>query len=973
MTRIERRVLTNCVLAGTLLTSIVVLAELLGWLQVPENLMYDLRARHFQFFQKPPTDQLVHLDIDDRAIDVIGPWPWPRTQMALIIDEVHLAGAKAVGLDIIYVDPQPPSYVEVSTALPATQPTTNPILRQIDHDALLSDAIRRAGNVILPGSLILAPPSGDTFDSAVRQELAGDIELSEAEVSSRLHDKFPRDLAKSGRLEKVFYDARRLAVYDRLTAELSTGPKSVDQLRQRLIKRQDVSVNSPLSRILDEQLTKYQSDAQLRRFGVTPPIGGEPFIPAMLNYAPIERLGEAMAGTAFVDFKSSRDGVLRTQPLVLECNGRLYPQFGFSVALLYLGATLNDVTFTSDTVTVACPNGRRIQIPVSVVYSDSLGRNAPTIFQIPWFGRRDWETMYDWPDHRNSKQHLSMNTVADIGLTREKIARNNANVDKALPILVDYMTILNNTPRLPPQPPTGDQDALSRMPRIERMLSVLNDRYEFDASLSDQDLTDEERPFAHAMKAAHDKDYTDPKFTENERLFINAVKTIENVRRENLQFKQQLDSQIKSLRDQVNGKAVLVGFTATGNQDAVPTSMHGSCPGVVTHGAIFNAIVSNHFWRVAPEWITVAFAISLGLITAAVAWRFSPLRAFWITTALGIGYVLLNGLLFLDHLGQIIGLAAPQIAMAAVWSGCSLARIVIESSERARITKRFTSYVDPTLVNYVMERPDDDGLAGETRELTVCFSDMAGFTSLSERLGERIVPLLKEFMGRMVPIIRQQNGYIDKFLGDGIMYFFGAPEPNPNHAAAAVETALLMQQAIIPFNEELIAKGLPTVKVRIGINTGTMVVGDAGSSDAADYTVIGDNVNFASRLESANKQLGTLILISARTAELIGDRFLLRPVGALQVVGKTESVLAYEVCGLADSATPLQRRQCEQTHLMVKHFRGRSFKEAMTLADDLDSAFGASPLTDLYRDLCAVYLADAPAEPFDGKIVFKDK
>src|SRR5205814_2875552 len=141
----------------------------------------------------------------------------------------------------------------------------------------------------------------------------------------------------------------------------------------------------------------------------------------------------------------------------------------------------------------------------------------------------------------------------------------------------------------------------------------------------------------------------------------------------------------------------------------------------------------------------------------------------------------------------------------------------------------------------------------------VGFTDLADFTALSERLKEQTVPLLGEYLGEMVPIIRKRGGYVNKFIGDGIMFFFGAFQPDPRHALDAVESVLEMHEALARFNQRLAREGRPTLMMRAGVNTGEVVVGDSGPPDASDFTALGDPVNFASRLESANKAVGTRV------------------------------------------------------------------------------------------------------------------
>lgn len=300
--------------------------------------------------------------------------------------------------------------------------------------------------------------------------------------------------------------------------------------------------------------------------------------------------------------------------------------------------------------------------------------------------------------------------------------------------------------------------------------------------------------------------------------------------------------------------------------------------------------------------------------------------------------------------------------------------------EREHVTRRFRSYVDPALVKYVIEHPESERIRSEVRELTVVFTDLEGFTTISERLREGVVELVNEYLKVMTPLIRNHNGYRDKFLGDGMKFFYGAPERNPDHAIHAVSTVLKMDEMMRELNRELATKkrhlleGFPKLVMRAGVSTGVMVVGDAGTDEASDYTVLGDTVNLGARLETANKATGTRILLSDRTVELIpADLFLVRPVGRLRVVGRTRPVMAYEPLAFTKEATPEQLRCAELTRAMVDCFLRADFAGCMAAERDLEAAMGPSKLGALYRDLSLRYLADAPGVSFSGEIVLAEK
>jgi adenylate cyclase len=370
--------------------------------------------------------------------------------------------------------------------------------------------------------------------------------------------------------------------------------------------------------------------------------------------------------------------------------------------------------------------------------------------------------------------------------------------------------------------------------------------------------------------------------------------------------------------------------------------------------------------------VTALLTLALGALTAfATAWL-PPARAMATAALLLVGYVILNGTLLFDRFGLIVGLAAPMVAVPLVWGACVLLRMAVETRERALITRRFQAYVDPTLVDYVLEHPDQVQLRGQVKELTVVFTDLANFTTLSEALGERSVALLNEYMAEMVPIIRRHRGYVNKFLGDGIMCFYGAPRDNADHAIDAMRSALEMQVAIGRFNARHARGDLPPLNVRVGISTGPMVVGDAGSSDCSDYTVLGDAVNLGARLESANKHLGTNVLVTSRTVELARDLFGFRPVGTLRVAGKNEGVEVFEAVGPAEPTARAERRT-QLTVEMVAAYRRGDFLDSVMAAEALDRETGVTRLAALYRERSEAYLRYGKPDDFDGSIALNTK
>jgi adenylate cyclase len=401
--------------------------------------------------------------------------------------------------------------------------------------------------------------------------------------------------------------------------------------------------------------------------------------------------------------------------------------------------------------------------------------------------------------------------------------------------------------------------------------------------------------------------------------------------------------------------------------------VHAECPGVVINGAIINGILTGEMWRTAPDWLTAALTIFLGIAAIGFLIRFHPFPAMLLTAVAVVSYLLINGLLLFDLSNLIVPAAPPALAATSAWALITLSGFVGEIARRRWITNRFKAYVDPTLVDYVLAHPERDRLEAARREVTVVFTDLGGFTTLTEQLGEGIIPLLSDYWSKMIPLIRKHRGMVNKLLGDGIMFTFNAPEDNPNHASDAIHAIREMQAAMGPLNESLTKKGLPILSMRAGVSTGNVIVGDAGPKEVTEYTFIGDIVNTAARLEPANKSTGTTHLVTERTAELAREHFLFRPIAKLRVVGKSKSTMTYEACCRSDDADDRQRRLISLTGAMVDAFVRSEFEKCMAAAHELERAAGVSTLSQLYLER-ATYLSSHPPDPgFAGEFELHSK
>jgi class 3 adenylate cyclase/CHASE2 domain-containing sensor protein len=946
MLRHRRKLLTETLLLGIAVTFVVIVADALRLLEPLEDWFYDQRALTCQHFAPPPTTQLVHLDIDDRALEVIGAWPWPRSKLAAIFDELALARPKAVATDIIFPEPQDVSYV----------PGADGKFDRIDHDALLAGSLKRLGCAVVPVALFSTKLPDSLLAVAALNELEGNLELTPAQLAANLQHRGSATARQEPQIASLFFPLRREAVFARIYDLLNhASSRRAPQLPvtqpsdavRELLRPQSaqIAMSSPLTSIISQQFQRAAAINELQKLTPLKPSGAPELTVARGSfYAPILPFVQSAKATGFVDFFNK--GAVRNVPLVAEYDGHLYPQIGFALALRTLDIDPGAVRYGTDRITLPRPGGSDIVIPI---HSSDASNPARCLLQIPWFGSRDWATMYDPPHHELSKQHIPILKLWQIGELERKLRVNVREADAALLTVLVF----------------ANQD----LAKAHEQSSPAADDFQRKLIAIVKAIDHPDVKGFYAQLAAIPAEKQD----DDTRKFLAAHQQLTVVLPQSRALLQELTTQRSELFKVIRGNAVLVGWTATGlAADFVRTPLHDHCPGVVVHGAVFNAIVTRHFWRPTPRWVILGSTLTLGILTALAAVGLPAIGGFVAAIALLAGYLLINGVVFFDYFGLLIGVAAPVLSIGLVWTACALYRIIVETRERERIKARFQTYVDPMLVTYVLEHPEHVSLRGEVKELSVVFTDLANFTALSEKLGEKSVSLLNEYLGFMVPIIRRHRGYVNKFLGDGIMCFYGAPAESDTHAQDAVRTVLEMRGAMDVFNQKMAASDYPALTVRAGVSTGKMVVGDAGAIDASDYTVLGDAVNFGSRLEGANKYLGTEILVSGRTAAIANDEFLFCPVGRVRVAGKTEGVDVFEVMGLLKSATALQRQVVALWTSIISAFAEQRFDVCFEAIDEIERLTGPSKLTSLYQEISRRQVSNHTND-WDGTISLSDK
>jgi adenylate cyclase len=328
-------------------------------------------------------------------------------------------------------------------------------------------------------------------------------------------------------------------------------------------------------------------------------------------------------------------------------------------------------------------------------------------------------------------------------------------------------------------------------------------------------------------------------------------------------------------------------------------------------------------------------------------------------------YTVANVLAF-TQAGLWVNLLFPLLTVALTQSSLTLFRFLTEERQKHMIRRAFQFYLHPAVVDQVSQHPQLLKLGGEARELTVLFADIRGFSAIAEGLTpETLVHRLNEYFSVMTRVVFAHNGLLDKYIGDAIMAVYGVPLYTPDHAYQACCTALDMMRELSSLQATWHERGLPSMTIGIGINTATMVVGNMGSDLRFDYTVIGDGVNLASRLEGANKEYGAAIIISESTWDQVKDRLVTRELDIIRVQGKAQQTRIFEVLGRPPQS-PSQTTLIRLFEEGLQAYRARQWAEASQLFQQALTLHPGDRPSQLYLLRCKTLMAAPPSDQWDG-------
>jgi adenylate cyclase len=427
---------------------------------------------------------------------------------------------------------------------------------------------------------------------------------------------------------------------------------------------------------------------------------------------------------------------------------------------------------------------------------------------------------------------------------------------------------------------------------------------------------------------------------------------------------------VEDLKDRI----VLVGTSAAGLVDLRATPVQEDLPGVEAHAALVAGMLDGTIKNRPPETygVIVLLVCAIGIPLALVLPRLS---AIWSSAAVAslLAFVVASNLYAWKAHNWVVPVASPLLMLVLLYFLNMVYGFFAEARSRRLITGLFGTYVPKELVEEMSKNPGEYSMKGESREMTVLFSDVRDFTSISEGLTpEGLKDLMNAYLTAMTEHVQRQRGTIDKYIGDAIMAFWGAPLNDPDHATHALEAGIAMQKGLRELDEPFARRGWPALHIGVGLNCGTMSVGDMGSKFRRSYTVMGDAVNLASRLEGLTKEYGVGILVTENIVRKAPD-FIYREIDKVRVKGKLEGVAIFEPVGRKGEVGEQVVAEVDRFHKGLELYRRQRWDEAEQILKALSYASPESRLYRLYLDRIAHFRHAPPPADWDGVFVFTTK
>ncbi len=419
---------------------------------------------------------------------------------------------------------------------------------------------------------------------------------------------------------------------------------------------------------------------------------------------------------------------------------------------------------------------------------------------------------------------------------------------------------------------------------------------------------------------------------------------------------------------------VLVGTTVPGLFDLRTTPVNKQYPGVEIHANLVSGIIDENI-KLSPAYLRGAEIVQIlviGTLMTVLLPLLSPVWASLATLALAVVIVSINLVLW-QYSNLVMPIAGSLLLIGIIFVANMSYGFFIERRGKQQLATVFGTYVPPELIDEMNINPDSYTLEPENREMTVLFSDVRGFTTISEGLTPaELSDLMNAYLTEMTKIIHEKRGTIDKYIGDAVMAFWGAPLENGEHASCGIETALAMLERLTAIRAEFIERGWPEINIGVGLNTGIMSVGNMGSEFRLSYTVMGDAVNLGSRLEGLTKNYGVELIVSETTMQAAPE-YVYRELDFVRVKGKDKPIAIYEPVALKSEITDETKEEVDLMDAALKAYRGQQWYEAEILFTRLKSRSPSKHVYSLYLERIARFIENSPGLEWDGVYTFTTK
>lgn len=965
--------------------------------RIAELWTFDARMRNCNTVL--PATPIVHIDIDDGSLEKVGRWPWHRQEVAAILRELHDLGARDILIDLLLNEPQQPywddprmsRFAESETAIATLGEMTEE--NYVHPDLELAAAMRDAGNVILALQLNIPTAQRDLSKR-------GDRELRET-IRARLFKTFTlsdqqlaRDLAVPVSEVAAVIAGIKTQVAEELVARMATSklPTLDDVFRTVLGDRAD-TFNADRRDVEQAYFTLRGNYAARKSwFNTLSPI--DHYLREAIGVVPpCYRLTESVASVAAVNFLPDLGGTVRRVPLVMKYQGNYVPHMGLAGACRALNLDLTKIVIEDgSTLVIPRVNAGPVRIPLDeegnmiIQWTSTApkwvdGGDFPHISAAKVFALVDAKRQFS--SNERLRDYLLADVVAvtkgQLKVTTTSGPAEAIHADNAFRARINEQLLLArkaHLARLRGDMPSDDvamleKKAIVLLEEIRRDQRQAITAVELTCKEIDEIPADELAKDAAAME--------DAKRYRWARDLIN--KDIARIDAANKSLTASITALRAELAPEVNGKHAFIGYAATAEGDIVPTPIDPRTIGVMCHAHVLNGILQDRFISPAGRRTERGIAILLGAIVSLVTATRGPRLALLTTLGLMLAYGLFVCLVLFKLYGVWFALAAPVTTMFITWAFVTLFRQFTAERDKRMFAKQLSQYTSPIIASRIAENPDAVAAfkTVQTRDMTFFFSDLAGFTTISEKENPEVVQhVLNTYLERMSRVIWSHRGLINKFMGDGIMAFFNpSVDPLENHVSIACETCMATIEELDKlkrdFADDKDARIFEQLSMRIGLSTGLCKNGDLGSELKADYTVIGDVVNLAARLEPANKVFGSCIMISGAVRNLVKDKFEFRYLAELQVKGKAETVPVYELLCRKGALSDEDRTYVERFEAGVELYKQRKWDECIVhftriLARRFDDV-GASR----YVDACTEFKRFPPDDDWNGALELKEK